>query len=72
MSITAVGQAAIYTKETAGLHPEENSKEVQTHHCEAFCRTHELDIVARYHDPARPATTCPANQNAVSNDHVTT
>ena len=26
------------------------SKEIQVHHCEEFCRAHELDIVARYHD----------------------
>ena len=53
MPITAVGQAAIYTKETAGHHPEEISRELQTRHCEAFCRAQELEIVARYHDPAR-------------------
>ena len=52
MSITAVGQATIYIKETASHHPEENSRELQTRHCEAFCRAHELDIAARYHDPA--------------------
>ena len=52
MSITAAGQAAIYTKETAGLRSEENSRELQTRHCEAFCKTHEPVIIAHYHDPA--------------------
>ena len=47
-----MGQAAIYTKETAGHHPGENSRELQSRHCEAFCRPHELEIVTRYHDPA--------------------
>ena len=50
MQTTAARRAAIYTKETAGYHPEENSKELQIHYCEEFCKAHELEIVARYHD----------------------
>ena len=50
MQTTAVRKAAIYIKETAGYHPEENSKELQLQHCEEFCKAHELEIVARYHD----------------------
>ena len=51
MQTTAVKRAAIYIKEAAGYHPEENSKELQQYHCEEFCKAHELEIVARYHDP---------------------
>ena len=50
MQTTAVRRAAIYTKETAGCHPEENSKELQQRHCEEFCKAYDLEIVARYHD----------------------
>ena len=46
MSPTTLSRAAIYIKEAAGYHPEENSRELQQRHCEA----HELEIVARYHD----------------------
>ena len=51
MQTTAARRAAIYIKEAAGYHPEENSKGLQLRHCEEFCRSHELEIVARYHDP---------------------
>ena len=50
MSTTPVRRAAIYIKEVAGDHDGENSKELQSHHCEEFCKYHDLDIVARYHD----------------------
>ena len=50
MQTTAARKAAIYVKEAAGYRPEENSKELQQHHCEEFCKAHELEIVARYHD----------------------
>ena len=43
-------KAAIYIKETVGYHPEENSKDLQIHHCEGFCKIHGLEITARYHD----------------------
>ena len=43
-------KAAIYIKETAGYHPEENTKELQLHHCEEFCQYHDLEITARYYD----------------------
>ena len=43
-------KAAIYIKETVGYHPEENSKDLQIHHCEEFCKIHGLEITARYHD----------------------
>ena len=43
-------KAAIYVKETAGYPDGENSKELQLHHCEEFCKIHDLDIVARYYD----------------------
>ena len=43
-------KAAIYIKETAGYHPEENTKELQLRHCEEFCKSHDLEIAARYHD----------------------
>ncbi len=43
-------KAAIYIKETAGYPDGENSKELQLHHCEEFCKYHDLEIVARYHD----------------------
>ncbi len=43
-------KAAIYIKETAGYPDGENSKELQLHHCEEFCKYLDLDIVARYHD----------------------
>ena len=39
MQTTAVRKAAIYIKETAGYHPEENSKELQLRHCEEFCKS---------------------------------
>ena len=52
MQTAAVRRAAIYTKEAAGYPDGENSKELQLHHCEEFCQYHDLDIVARYHDPA--------------------
>ena len=45
-------KAAIYTKEAAGYPGGENSKELQLHHCEKFCQYHDLEIIARYHDPA--------------------
>ena len=51
MQTTADRRAAIYTKEAADYHPEENSREIQLHHCEEFCQNHGLEIVARYHDP---------------------
>ena len=50
MPTRPLSRAAIYIKETAGYHPEENSKELQTHHCEKFCKYHDLEIVARYYD----------------------
>ena len=50
MSTRPVRRAAIYVKETAGYHPEENTKELQLRHCEEFCKTHGLEITARYHD----------------------
>ena len=45
-------KAAIYIKETAGYPGGENSKELQLNHCEEFCQYHDLEIIARYHDPA--------------------
>lgn len=51
MQTTADKRAAIYIKEAPVYHPDENSKELQLQHCEEFCRAHELEIVARYHDP---------------------
>ena len=51
MQTTAVRKAAIYIKETAGYHPEEKLQGTPaTHHCEEFCKAHDLEIVARYHD----------------------
>ena len=50
MSTRPVRRAAIYVKETAGYHPEENTKELQLQHCEEFCKYHDLEITARYHD----------------------
>ena len=38
-------------KEDTSYRPEENSKELQQHHCEEFSRDQELEIVARFHDP---------------------
>lgn len=50
---TATGRtAAIYTNETAGPHPEEDSKDIQQRHCKEFCDAHALTITARYYDPA--------------------
>ncbi len=43
-------KAAIYVKEAAGYPDGENSKELQQHHCEEFCKAHDLEIAARYHD----------------------
>ena len=40
MQTTAVRRAAIYIKEAAGYHPEENSKELPLQHCEEFCKAH--------------------------------
>ena len=51
MTTTPRTKAAIYIKEAAGYPDAENSKELQLHHCEEFCKAHDLDIVARYHDP---------------------
>ena len=42
--------AAIYVKETAGYPDGENTKELQLHHCEKFCKIHDFHIVARYYD----------------------
>ena len=50
MSTRPVRRAAIYVKETAGDHDGENSKELQLHHCEEFCKYHDLEITTRYHD----------------------
>ena len=50
MSTKALRRAAIYIKEAAGYHSEENSKELQTHHCDEFCKAHGLEIITRYHD----------------------
>ena len=50
MQTPAARRAAIYIKEAAGYHPEENSKELQVRHCEELCKAHEREIVARYHD----------------------
>ena len=50
MQTTAARRAAIYIKEAASYRPEENSKELQQHRYEEFCRDHELEIAARYHD----------------------
>ena len=52
MSINTHAKAAIYIKETDGYPNGENSKELQLNHCEEFCQYHDLDIIARYHDPA--------------------
>ena len=51
MPTTPRAKAAVYIKEAAGYPDGENSKELQLHHCEEFCQYHDLDIVARYHDP---------------------
>ena len=50
MPTTPRAKAAIYIKETAEYHPEENTKELQLRHCEEFCKSHDLEITARYHD----------------------
>lgn len=50
MSTRPVRRAAIYVKETAGYYPEENTKELQLRNCEEFCKTHDLEITARYYD----------------------
>ena len=50
MSTRPVRRAAIYVKETAGYHPEENTKELQLRRCEEYCEAHGLEITARYHD----------------------
>ena len=50
MQTTAARRAAVYIKESAGYHREEDSKELQQHHCEEFCNAHDLEIFARYHD----------------------
>ena len=50
MSPTAVGGAAIYTKEAAGYPDGENSKELQFLHCGEFCKAHDFEIIVRYHD----------------------
>ena len=51
MPNVSLGRTAIYIKEAAGYPDGENSKELQIHHCEEFCQYHDLDIIARYHDP---------------------
>ena len=51
MPTTTRVKAAIYIKEAAGYPDGENSKELQLHHCQEFCKHHDLDIVACYHDP---------------------
>ena len=53
MTTTPRAKAAIYIKEAAGYPDGENSKELQLHHCEEFCKAHDLNIVARYHDAPR-------------------
>ena len=50
MQTIAARRAAIYIKEAPGCHPEENSEALQLQHCEEFCKAHNLEIVARYHD----------------------
>ena len=50
MQTTGARRAAIYIKEAPGYDPDENSKELQLQHCEEFCKAHDLEIVARYHD----------------------
>ena len=52
MSTPTHAKAAIYIKEAAGYPNGENTKELQLHHCEEFCQYHDLEITARYHDPA--------------------
>ena len=51
MSTHPRAKAAIYIKEAAGYPDGENTKELQLNHCEEFCQYHDLEIVARYHDP---------------------
>ena len=50
MQTISAKRAAIYIKEAAGYHPEENSKELPLQHCEEFCKAHEIETVARYYD----------------------
>ena len=51
MSTTTRAKAVVYIKEAAGYPNGENSKELQLRHCQEFCKYHDLEIVARYHDP---------------------
>ena len=50
MPKTTPSRAAVYTKESAGYPDHENSRELQTKACEAFCLAYSLRIFARYHD----------------------
>ena len=50
MQNAPANRAAIYVKETAGYPNGENSREIQAHRCEEFCRAYQLEIVSRYHD----------------------
>ena len=51
MSTTPQDKDAVYIKKAAGYPGDVNSEDLQLHHCEDFCKIHDLDTVARYHDP---------------------